>query len=47
MTLVLNNNKLILITNKEASANLDLTFIRDVGYIIFVFNKSYKNKYRP
>ena len=47
MSLVLNNNKLILITNKEASANLDLTFIRDVGYIIFVFNKSCKNKYRP
>lgn len=48
MSLVLNNNKLILITNKEpAGTNLDLTFLRDVGYIIFVFNKSYKNKYRP
>lgn len=47
MSLVLNNNKLILITNKERGTNLDLTFLRDVGYIIFVFNKSYKNKYRP
>ena len=47
LSLVLNNNKLILITNKEAGANLNLTFLRDVGYIIFVFNKSYKNKYRP
>ena len=47
LSLVLNNNKLILITNKEAGANLNLTFLRDVGYIIFIFNKSYKNKYRP
>ena len=47
MSLVLNNNKLILITNKEPGTDLDLTFLRDVGYIIFVFNKSYKNKYRP
>ena len=47
LSLVLNNNKLILITNTEADANLDLTFLRDVGYIIFIFNKSYKNKYRP
>ena len=36
MSLVLNNNKLILITNKEPGTNLDLTFLRDVGYIIFV-----------
>ena len=47
MSFTVNNNKLILITNKETGANLELTFPRDVGYITFIFNKSYKNEFRP